>query len=53
MNKAIRHTSSREQPIRKVVSFIPTHKMSSRRLRIKQWSSWSARLTIAGKEEGP
>jgi hypothetical protein len=39
MNRAIDPTSLNEHPIKKVSSYIPTHKMSSRRRRTKQWSS--------------
>lgn len=55
MSKAINHTCRHQSPIKKVVSDIPTRKMSPRELRIKnkKWSSYDTRLTIIGKEERP
>ena len=51
MSKAIEQTCRSAQPIRKVIICIPTHKLRNNKCRIKQWSSYGARLTTTGEQE--
>ena len=53
MNRAINHNSSHQKPIKKGVSAIHTHKMSTCKLSIKKWSSYSTSGPFEGKTLQP